>query len=136
MHLWSVISLSAFAFMTVGAAAAAEWTPAEWKDVSTLEFRTTEPGQEAHWSPVWLVVVDGDVYIRLGSRASSRITTNQTSPIIGVRIAGQQFDSVRAEPVPDKVQAVAAAMADKYWSDVFVRLFSHPLTMRLVAASK
>jgi hypothetical protein len=28
--------------------------------------------------------------------------------------------------------AVAQAMADKYWSDVFVRFFSHPLTLRLV----
>jgi hypothetical protein len=27
--------------------------------------------------------------------------------------------------------AVATAMADKYWSDVIVRHFDHPLTMRL-----
>ena len=28
-------------------------------------------------------------------------------------------------------EKVAAAMGDKYWSDVFVRFFSHPLTLRL-----
>ena len=27
---------------------------------------------------------------------------------------------------------VAAAMADKYWSDIFIRWFPHPLTLRLV----
>jgi len=27
--------------------------------------------------------------------------------------------------------AVAAAMREKYWSDVLVRHFDHPLTMRL-----
>ena len=28
-------------------------------------------------------------------------------------------------------ERVAAAMADKYWSDIFVRFFAHPLTLRL-----
>lgn len=112
---------------------AAEWNPGAWQDESTLDFRTTEAGSAEHWSPVWLVIIDGDVYVRLGSRAADRITKNQTAPFVGMRIAGQQFDKVRAEAMPDKADAVAAAMADKYWSDVLVRYFSHPLTMRLVA---
>ena len=117
----------------VGRVQAAEWNPAAWQDESTLDFRTTEAGSGEHWSPVWLVVIDGDVYLRLGTRAADRITKNQTSPFVGIRIAGQHFDKVRAEATPDKADAVAAAMADKYWSDVLVRFFSHPLTMRLVA---
>jgi hypothetical protein len=114
------------------AAIAADWTPTMWQDESTLDFRTTAGENDEHWSRVWLVVIDDEVYVRLGSRAAERITTNQTAPIVGVRIAGQQFDKVRAEAVAEKADAVAAAMADKYWSDVFVRYFSHPLTMRLV----
>lgn len=128
-----IFGLGAAALLVVsGAAAAADWNPAAWKDESTLDFRTTEPGEAEHWSRVWLVVIDGDLYIRLGSRAADRMTKNQTSPIVGVRIVGAQFDNVRAEAVPDKADAVAAAMADKYWSDVLVRSFSHPLTMRLI----
>jgi hypothetical protein len=72
------------------------------------------------------------VYIRLGSRAAGRMESNVIKPIVKVRIAGQVFDHVTAEPAPAAAAAVAAAMHDKYWSDVFVRYFDHPLTMRLV----
>lgn len=128
------VGLAALSVTTAvaGAAHAAEWNAGAWQEESTLEFRTTEAGNEK-WSTVWFVVIDGDVYIRLGSRASARIANNQTAPLVGIRIAGNQFDAVRAEAVPDKAGAVDAAMADKYWSDVLARSFSHPLTMRLVA---
>lgn len=129
---WARVVALIVATVFVGTANAAEWNASAWEDESTLEFRTTEAGNE-HWSPVWFVVIDGDVYIRLGSRASARITNNQTAPLVGIRIAGDQFDNVRAEAMPDKAQAVDAAMADKYWTDVLARNFSHPLTMRLVA---
>ena len=124
--------IAATAVFGARVAPAADWNPALWQDESTLDFRTTAPDSGEHWSRVWLVVLDGEVYLRLGSRAADRITKNQTTPIVGIRIAGQQFDKVRAEAVADKADAVAAAMADKYWSDIFVRYFSHPLTMRLV----
>ena len=97
----------------------------------TLEFLTVGPDEGEHWSTVWLVVIDGQVYIRLGSRAAERMEQNTTAPYVKVRIAGQQFDRVKAEPAPDMVEPVAAAMGDKYWSDVLVRYFNHPLTMRL-----
>ena len=48
-----------------------------------------------------------------------------------MRIAGQTFDKVKAESVPDMAEPVAKAMGEKYWSDVFVHYFSHPLTVRL-----
>ncbi|MBX3028063.1 hypothetical protein KF840_24515 [bacterium] len=125
------LAVAAIAALTLtNPVAAADWNPQAFSGEQTLEFLTVENGEE-HWSTVWLVVVDGQVYIRLGSRAAGRIAGNATAPYVKIRIAGQTFDRVRAESVPDMADAVATAMADKYWSDVFVRHFSHPLTMRL-----
>ena len=116
----------------VAAPAAAGWTPHAWADASTIELRTTAAGEAAHWFRVWLVVIDDQVYVRLGPRAAGRIEKNQTAPFVGVRIAGEQLERVRGEPAPDHAERVAKAMAAKYWSDVIVRHFSHPLTLRLV----
>ena len=132
MYLQRTCAAAAAVLLFSSVAAAAEWKPGAWMQESTLDFRTTAPGESEHWSRVWLVVIDGDVYVRLGSRAADRITKNQTSPIVGVRIVRDEFDRVRAEPAPDKTAAVAAAMADKYWSDALIQYFPHPLTMRLV----
>src|SRR5437762_12601668 len=111
--------------------AAAEWTPRAYAGANTLELRTTAAGEAAHWFRVWLVVIDDQVYVRLGPRAAGRIEKNQTAPFVGVRIAGEQLERVRGEPAPDYAERVAKAMAAKYWSDVIVRHFSHPLTLRL-----
>ena len=108
----------------------AEWNPQAFSSENTLEFLTVEDGVE-HWSTVWLVVIDGQVYVRLGSRAAGRIEGNAAKPYVKIRIAGQTFDKVKAEAAPDMTQAVAKAMGEKYWSDVIVHHFSHPLTMRL-----
>jgi hypothetical protein len=110
----------------------AGWNPAVFGADSTLEFYTVDKNGNGHWSTVWLVVIDGAPYIRLGSRASERIEENTAKPIVKVRIRGQVFERVIAESAPEMVDKVAAAMADKYWSDVFVRNMNHPLTMRLI----
>jgi hypothetical protein len=110
---------------------AAEWRPQSYVGENTLEIRTTNLGEETHWFPVWLVVINGQVYVRLGSRAAERIQKNTTVPYIGVKVAGQEFERIKGEEAPEMVEAVAKAMADKYWSDVFIRWFSHPLTLRL-----
>ena len=115
-------------------ALAADWKPPAYADASTIELRTTAPGEGEHWFPVWVVVVDGQVYVRLGARAASRIERNTTAPYVGVRILGQQFDRVRGVPAPEEAERVAAAMRAKYWTDVIVRYMSHPLTLRLVPA--
>ena len=60
------------------------------------------------------MVIDGQVYIRLGSRAAGRMTKNTTAPIVKLRIAGQEFDRVKAEAAPDMVEPVAKAMGEKY----------------------
>jgi hypothetical protein len=113
-------------------AVATEWQPAAYAKADTLELRTVGADEGEHWVPVWLVVIDGQVYVRLGSRAASRIEKNTTAPYVGVKILGQQFDRVKGVPAPEYVDRVAKAMGDKYWSDVFVHYMSHPLTLRLV----
>lgn len=62
-------------------------------------------------------------------RAAARFEKNTTAPFVKVRIAGREFDNVRAEPAPEMVERVAAAMAAKYWSDLLIRFASHPLTV-------
>jgi hypothetical protein len=116
----------------LGAApAAAAWTPAKWADAGTLELRTTRAGEAEHWFPVWLVVLDDQVYVRLGSRAAQRIKDNTTAPMLDVRIDGQQF-SVKGVDSPADAERVAQAMGKKYWSDVVIKYFNHPMTLKLV----
>jgi hypothetical protein len=107
------------------------WTPAAWANESTVELRTTETGSEPHWFPVWLVVIDGRLYVRLGSRAAGRFDGNVSKPVVGVRIAGKTFEHVRGVVVPDMADKVTAAMHAKYWGDVLVQWVHHPYTMRL-----
>jgi len=132
-RLLSVV-IAFFLILTPLLSIAAQWNPAGFASEEVLEFRTSEEGKGEHWSPVWLVVLDGNVYIRLGNRAASRIKANLSSPTIAVRIAGEEFSAVRAEPAPQMAERVATAMADKYWADIVIRFFAHPLTMRLAPA--
>ena len=130
-HAW--IGAILVGILTVTAAAApSAWNPSAWTKESTVELRTTCPGEGEHWFPVWLVVLDGDVYVRLGNKAAGRVECNQSKPDVAVRIAGLAFDRVRLEPAPAAVERVAAAMHEKYWGDVIVHWMSHPMTARLV----
>ena len=127
--------LMALAFVCGGASAvafAAHWDPAAFAKEDTLKLRTIGPKEGEYWFKVWLVVIDGQVYVRLGTRAAERVQANTTAPYLGVEVAGQRFDRVRGVPAPDFAERVAQAMADKYTSDIFVRFMSHPLTLRLV----
>lgn len=118
---------------TAPAAVQAAWNPQAFSTEDTLEFLTVEDGEE-HWSTVWLVVIDGQVYLRLGSRAAERFEGSATKPKTKIRIAGQTYDDVTGESAPDMAEKVNAAMADKYSTDIFVRYMAHPLTLRLVPA--
>ena len=119
--------------MAMPSQAASDWTPAAWADQNTVDLRTTAPGSEPHWFPVWLAVIDGQMYVRLGSRAAERFDGNATKPIVGVRIAGKTFDRVRGVLAPEMTDRVTAVMRDKYWlqGDIFVRHMNHPYTLRL-----
>ena len=121
--------------LVLAAAAAVKWDPQAISKQDTLEFLTVGTEEGEHWSTVWLVVIDGQVYIRLGSRAAGRMEKNTTAPFVKVRIAGQEYDHVKAEAAPNMVEPVAKAMGEKYSSDFLVKYFNHPLTMRLTRAS-
>jgi len=114
-------------------AAPAGWTPAEWAGENTLELTTDVPSEGSYTFPVWLAVIDGQVYVRLGNRAAGRVQGSKSAPLVGVKVAGHQFDHVRCEPAPDAVPRVNEAMAQKYyWSDKVVHHMAHPLTCRLM----
>jgi hypothetical protein len=111
---------------------AGDWEPEKFAKLDTLKLRTDCPGEGEYWFPVWLVVIDGQVYVRLGSRAAARVQCNSAAPFLGVEVGQTRFPHVRGVPAPEEAKRVAKAMADKYVSDIFVRFFSHPLTLRLV----
>lgn len=125
-------TLVGFLLLCSTSAAAAEWTPEQWAAEDTLEFRTDCPDEGEYWSYVWLVVLDGEAWVRLGSRAAERFDCSTLKPMAPIRIAGQQFDNIEFVNTPEMADRVAAAMAEKYTTDIFVRYFSHPYTMKLV----
>lgn len=117
---------------TFSTAHAADWTPDQWKYEDTLQFRTDCPDEGEHWSYVWLVVLDGDLYVRLGSRAAARVDCNKTAHTTSVKIAEKEFPTIEMVESPEMAERVAAAMAEKYWSDFTVAWMDHPYTMKLV----
>lgn len=129
-----IVSLASLVLLAA-ADVPAGWNLDTFRSQSTLEFYTVDANGEGNWATVWVVVIDGAPYLRLGSRATARIENNANKPIVKIRIAGQEFDQVKAEPAPEMVERVAAAMGDKYTTDLFVRYASHPLTVRLLAAA-
>jgi hypothetical protein len=115
--------------------AAPGWDPNAFRTESTLQVMTTAPEEGEHWSNLWLVVIDGQLYVRLGDRSWGRIQKNTTAPYLKVKVAGKEFDKVRLDDALDMKDKVAAAMADKYFMDILVRHQSHPMTARLTAES-
>lgn len=124
---------ASFGFLAVllTAVAAAGWTPSNWVEEETLEICTVAPEEGEYCFPVWPVVLDNQIYVRLGSRAANRIERNLNAPYVHVKIAGLNFKHVRGQAAPEQAARVAAAIKEKYWSDVFVRYLAHPLTLRL-----
>src|SRR5215472_3738545 len=83
------------------------WDPAMFRQASTIKIMTTEPDVGEHWSNLWVVVIDGQPYVRLGERAYARIRKNTTSPYVKLKVADQEFDSVKLVEMPDMKQKVA-----------------------------
>jgi predicted DNA-binding protein (MmcQ/YjbR family) len=141
MKIYRIASLAVLSFVLSIAFAAATraddkavpgWDPAVFRDTSTIEVMTTEPDVGEHWSKLWVVVIDGQPYVRLGDRSYARIQKSTTSPYVKLKVADQEFDKVKVEEMPDMKEKVAAAMADKYWMDILIRHESHPMAARLV----
>jgi hypothetical protein len=110
----------------------ADWTPRAWAAEDTIQLTTDRPDEGSYSFPVWVVVIDDQVYVRLGGRAADRVEKSKSAPYIGVAIGGKHFTHVKCEPAPDKAADVATKIGEKYWSDVLIRYFPHPLTCRLV----
>jgi hypothetical protein len=98
-------------------AAAPQWKPATFADQGTVEFLTVVPDEGEHWSTVWFVVIGDAVYFRLGPRAVNRIDKNSTAPLLKLRVSAEEVHTLRYEKAPEMAEKVAAAMAEKYWTD-------------------
>jgi len=136
-HAYVLATAAVFSIALIGVARAAGnavpgWDPNAFRDQSTLQIMTVGPDEGEHWSKLWLVVIDGQVYVRLGDRSYGRVQKNTASPYVKLKVGDQEFDRVRLEPALDMKDKVAAAMADKYFMDILVRNESHPMTARLV----
>lgn len=137
-NLHAVVAAAAFWIALIGLAGAANnpvpgWDPDTFRGESTLQIMTVGPDEGEHWSRLWLAVIDGQLYVRLGDRAYGRVQKNTASPYVKLKIGDKEFDKVRVEAAPDMTDKVAAAMADKYFMDILIRHESHPMTARLVA---
>lgn len=132
----AVVFGALLAWMAIASTAgAAEWRPEEWEDGTTLALATVGPDYDEQWSTVWYVVVDGEIYVRLGASIADQIDQNIKRPYVQVRIAGQTFKDVRADPIEGMSATVDEAMADKYPMDFLFRFLPHPMVVRLRAAS-
>jgi hypothetical protein len=129
----AVLTLAACAERPSAPAQASEWNPRAWTDEDTVELGVVRADGSPRWFKVWIVVLDDQPYVRLGSASVSKIEENRTKPFVGVRVAGREFPHVKLDAAPDRADAVAQAMAHKYSSDVLIRLFPHPMTARLTA---
>ena len=123
--------LSLVILLSAPAAFAADWTPETWAAEDTIQFRSDCPEEGEHWSYIWMVVLDGAAYVRLGSQSAGRFDCSTSKPLTSIRVAGQQFDNVEMIQAPEMAERVAAAMHEKYWSDFTVSWMHHPYTMRL-----
>ena len=56
------------------------WDPTLFRDASTIKIMTTEPDVGEHWSNLWVVVIDGQPYVRLGDRSYGRIQRKPPAP--------------------------------------------------------
>ena len=110
MKIYRIANLAVLSFvLSIGFAAAARaddkavpgWDPAVFRDASTIKIVTTEPDVGEHWSNLWVVVIDGQPYVRLGDRAYGRIQKNTTSPYVRLKVADREFDKVKVEEMPD-----------------------------------
>src|SRR5271154_2680597 len=116
MKIYQIANLAVLSFVlsvALATAACAEdktvpgWDPAVFRDASTVKIMTTEPDVGEHWSNLWVVVIDGQPYVRLGDRSYGRIQRNTTSPFVKLKVADQEFDKVKVEEMPDMKEKAA-----------------------------
>src|SRR5260370_41794904 len=140
MKIYRIASLAVLSFVlqiSFAAAGRADdkavpgWDPAVFRDTSTIKIMTTEPDVGEHWSNLWVVVIDGQPYVRLGDPSYGRIQKNSTRPYVTLKVADHEFDKVKVEEMPDMKDKVAAAVPDKYWMDILIRPAASPMVAPL-----
>lgn len=131
--LRTVVLWTAMASTCAAANLVAGWDPDAFRDQRTLQIMTTGAEEGAHWSRLWLVIIDGQLFVRLDDRTFERVKENLAGQYVMLKIGDRKFNRVRLEAAPDMNSRVAAAMADKYPMDVLIRHESHPMTARLTA---
>ena len=129
----TVVLLTAVVGVSAAANLAAGWDPDGFRDQRTLQIMTTGAEEGAHWSKLWLVVIDGQLFVRLDGRTFKRVKESLAGQYVMLKIGDRKFQRVRLEAAPDMSGKVAAAMANKYPTDVLIRHESHPMTARLIA---
>jgi hypothetical protein len=103
-------------------------------DVGTVEVITHDEDGEARETKIWLVVLDGQGFIRTGS---SRWGENvERDPDVVLRIDGAEYP-LRAEFIENDAhrEQIVAAFRDKYgWVDGLLNVVrgSHPKIMHLL----
>ena len=117
-------TLALVAALALAPAARADSTPPDWAaaaDVDTIQIRTTDEEGALRERTIWVVVIDGQAYVRAGG--TSRWDSNvDAAPDVEVQI-GEVWFALRATRVPDgpTTEAVTAAMRAKYgWSDALI----------------
>src|SRR5208282_5968133 len=93
-----VVASAVFWMALMGAACAANnpvpgWDPNAFRDQSTLQIMTIGPEEGEHWSRLWLAVIDGQLYVRLGDRAFGRIQKNTAGLYVKVKIRSEEHTS-------------------------------------------
>jgi len=116
---------------TQGEATAVDWT--QYTDVDTVVVVWTDEGGDPHETTIWLVVVDGQPYIRTGSTTWG--DNVERDPEIEIRIEGTTYP-VQANFIEDDAlrQRVTDAFGEKYgWSDSVIGIIrgSRPRIMHL-----
>ncbi len=67
-------------------------------DASTREVLTVDQNAQEHWSTLWLVVMNGQLYLRLGTHGAARVEGNAKKPFVSIKSAEHRFDNVRVIP--------------------------------------
>jgi hypothetical protein len=116
----------------VPAASAVDWS--KHADEEVVQVVTTDEDGAARTTKVWIVVVDGEAYIRTGgTRWGKNVERNQDVRLLA---QGAEYD-LRVEFVTDEAlrARVTQALREKYgWPDRMLSVFrgGSPKIMRLV----
>ena len=114
-HCVWFIGVAALLFAPIPASAAdLDW--AAVADLETVRVLTTDEGGDARATKIWLLVLDGQGYIRT-SRRSTWGDNVEHNPDIGLRIEGTDFP-VRATFIVDEAERarIVAGFDEKYGS--------------------